>query len=135
MRDRSRFTTHRPTRELLPKEMDDSQNDIEMVSNSQEGVKAQNKNTIDFEHMPGFNEFLSKNQSVANMANLLKGNKQIGKSTTHLRLCRIFFKKAIRKLKGDGLYRIEFPSADWAGNEIAIGIHCDAGGNTDKNGK
>ena len=47
----------------------------------------------------------------------------------------IFLKKAIRKLKGEWVYRIEFPIVGWAENEIAISIHCDARGGTGKNGQ
>ena len=50
--------------------MGDSQNEIEMVSNYQEEEKAHGKIVSDFKHMPGYQVFLSKNQSEVNKANL-----------------------------------------------------------------
>ena len=40
----------------------------------------------------------------------------------------VFLKRAIQKLKGEGEYQIKFPRMEWNEEEIAIEIHCDAGG-------
>ena len=45
-----------------------------------------------------------------------------------------FTKNAIREIKGEGSYEIKSPSADRGEKEIAIGIHCDAGGILTKTG-
>ena len=39
-----------------------------------------------------------------------------------------YLQKAITKLKSDGGITIRFPSVEWAGSEMAIGVHCDSGG-------
>ena len=50
----------------------DSQNEIEMVLNSQEYEKVRRKIISDFEHMPGYMGFLSKNQSGVNKVGVSK---------------------------------------------------------------
>ena len=47
----------------------------------------------------------------------------------------LFSKRAIRTLKWERSYEIKSAVADWGENEIAIEIHCDAGGILTKSGR
>ena len=47
----------------------------------------------------------------------------------------VFPNKAIRKLKGEGGYRIKSPIGECGEKDIAIETHCDAGGGTDQIGQ
>ena len=84
--------------------------------------------------MPGYRWLLSKNQSGANKVNLLKKIRRSPNENAVYGRHLIFLKKAMGKLKGEWGYRFEFPIVDWAGGEIAIVIHFDAGGILTKTG-
>ena len=82
----------------------------------------------DFEHMPGFKDFLLESPKEANKVNLFKKPRKADTSKTHFTVSNLLFlKKAIRKLKGEGKYQIRFPSVDWAEEDLEIEVHCDAG--------
>ena len=67
----------------------------------------------DFAHMPGFSKFMRGRQKDVNKVNLLKKNKKIDPSKTHFTVQNLIFsKKAIRKLKGEGAYKIKSESVD-----------------------
>ena len=58
---------------------------------------------------------------------IFKQRQKGGKRERIFRKQRNFFEKAIKKLKGEWKYRIEFPSVDRAEGDIEIEIHCDDG--------
>ena len=56
------------------------------------------------------------------------GGKKVGKSKTQSEVQNLVYsQKAIMNLKSAGEITIRFPSVGLAGNEIEIGLHCDAG--------
>ena len=82
----------------------------------------------DFGHMPGYQGFW-RNSTECEYGESFEENREIGKSKTRFTVANlIFLKHAICKLKGAEKYQIKFSGVDWAGGEIAIEIHCDAGG-------
>ena len=101
---------------------------ISFEENKEENDNDDNPKPIDFEHIPGFKNFMANKSGDVNKVNLLKQQKKADTSKTHFAVANlIFLKKAIRKLKGEGEYQIKFPSVDWAEEDIEIEIHCDAG--------
>ena len=66
-------------------------NEIGTTPNSQESDNVQNKIISTFEHMHGYQAFLSKKQSGVKKANLLRGSKKIGKSKRILRFAILYF--------------------------------------------
>ena len=96
--------------------------------NEKENAYADNPKQGDFEHITGFRNFAEKKSGDANKVNLPRQSKKADKSKTHFAVANlIFLKKAITKLKGERKYRIKFPSANWAEEDIEIEIHCGAG--------
>ena len=78
-----------------------------------------------FCHIPGFLDFQNEEINGANMAKLAANEGGRAKSPTgRTAQNMISFKKAIRKLKGEGVYEISFPSLGWGGS---IEVRCDAG--------
>ena len=97
--------------------------------------KFNERNENDFDRIRGFTKFLQCGRMGVNKVNVLEGNKKVDPTETHFAVSNlIFLKKATRKLKGEGKYKIRPPSADCAGNGISIEIHGDAGGIVTKSG-
>ena len=64
----------------------------------------------DFEHMPGFKDFLLGRSKEANKVNLLKKPRKADSSKSHFTVANLLLlKKAIRKLKGGGDIRSDSP--------------------------
>ena len=94
----------------------------------EEPVKVDVPKPNDFEHMPGFKDFLLDNTKEAHKVNLFKKPKKADSPKTHFtEEILLYLKKSIRKLIGEGKYQIRFPSMDWAGEDLEIEVHCDAG--------
>ena len=107
---------------------DVSKGEISEDEIQEEPIKVDVPKPNDFEHMPGFKDFLLENSKEANKVNLFKKPKKADTSKTHFAVENLLFlKKAIRKLKGGGKYQIRFPSMDWAEEDLEIEVHCNAG--------
>ena len=82
----------------------------------------------DFEHMPGYQELVSKtHQPNLDKATLFKKIRRSANPNAFFGWGSYFLNKDIRELKGEWKYQIKFPSVYWVGGEIAIEIHCDTG--------
>ena len=80
-----------------------------------------------------YSAFSGKLQMGVGEVNFLKRGKKTHKSITHFEVQNLhYLRKDIRNLKLARCITIKPQSADWEEIEIAIEVHCDAGGVTNK---